>query len=65
MRERCWQCGGRLKLPLFAEVEDYDGNRLRVHKVCKAEAEKLLRPANFGPVPQSGRRVPAASPDNP
>lgn len=64
MKDRCWQCGKKLVLPHFAEVEDYDGNKLRVHKACKADAERLLRPANFGPIPETGRRMPAPSPDN-
>lgn len=60
MKERCWQCGKKLMLPHFAEVADYDGNTLRVHKRCKADAERTLRPANLGAVPEDGLRQPTA-----
>jgi hypothetical protein len=64
MKERCWQCGRKLQLPHFAQVEDYDGNVLRVHKACLADAQMLLRPPNFSDVnPESGRRMPTQSPD--
>lgn len=61
MKERCWQCGKKLALPRFAEVEDHDGNKLRVHKACKADAQRTLRPANFGDVPVDDRRMPTAA----
>ena len=59
MKEICWQCGKKLMLPYFAEVKDYDGNVLRVHKVCKPDAERVLRPPTFGETPEAGRRLPA------
>lgn len=33
---------------IYEEVNDLDGNKLRVHKVCKQETERHFRPVNFG-----------------
>jgi hypothetical protein len=53
-----WLCGKPLvptrnnpSVLHFAEVRDLDGNVLRVHKSCKADAERQFHPANFGAVP--------------
>jgi len=50
MREKCWQCGKRLQLPVFGVVHDLDGNPIRVHKVCRRNAEIALgvRKRNMG-----------------
>lgn len=63
MKDTCWQCGRKLILPYFAEVRDYDGNVLRVHKICELHAKRILRPANFGETPASGRRMPCRDSD--
>lgn len=45
MHFKCWQCGKRLVKSnttmelVFETVHDHDGNPLRVHKVCKRNAE--------------------------
>jgi hypothetical protein len=64
MNDRCWQCGKRLMLPYYAQVRDHDGNALRVHKVCLASADRMLRPARCIEVPTyDGRRPPCRDSD--
>lgn len=65
MKDRCWQCGKRLALPYFDEVRDNDSNVLRVHKVCKADAEIALG-IRRGPVESpmfDGRSEPGSNRD--
>lgn len=51
-------------LPYFAQVRDYDGNVLRVHKACLPAAQGLLRPVRFVDVPlYDGVRAPCPDSD--
>lgn len=42
--ERCWQCGGSLRQFGKPPIFDVVGDGLRVHKVCKEDALKVLTP---------------------
>lgn len=39
----CWHCGGKLKLPYFAEITDPIGNTHKIHKVCIDGAKNSFR----------------------
>jgi len=41
MRDKCWQCGGKLVRPYFEYVL-YEGRQMRVHKICKDDALKAI-----------------------
>lgn len=41
MNSVCWQCGKKL-MKTFDEIKDHDGFTIRVHKICKKDAEKAI-----------------------
>ncbi len=44
MQSFCWWCGKKLQLPFYAVIVDQLGHRQKIHKCCKADAEKEIRP---------------------
>jgi len=51
MQPFCWWCGKNLQLQHFAMVVDQLGHQHKVHKCCKADAEKEIRPVTAQPKP--------------
>lgn len=51
MQSFCWWCGKKLQLPHFATEPDQLGHQQKVHKCCKADAEKEVRPVTAQPKP--------------
>lgn len=40
----CWHCDKQLWFPHFEEVVNQNGVKVRVHKECKADALRSIRP---------------------
>lgn len=55
MQSFCWWCGKKLQLPFYTVVTDQLGHRQKIHKCCKADAEKEIRPATAQPKPANDR----------
>ena len=51
MQSFCWWCGKKLQLPFYTVVTDQLGHRQKIHKCCKPDAEKEIRPATAQPKP--------------
>jgi hypothetical protein len=49
MQSFCWWCGKKLQLPFYTVVVDQLGHQQKIHKCCKADAEKEIRPATAQP----------------
>ena len=49
MQSFCWWCGKKLQLPFYTVVTDQLGHRQKIHKCCKADAEKEIRPVTAQP----------------
>lgn len=54
MQSFCWWCGKNLKLPFYTVVTDQLGHQQKIHKCCKAGAEKEVRPVTAQPKPNAG-----------
>ena len=55
MQSFCWWCGKKLQLPFYTVVTDHLGHQQKIHKCCKADAEKEIRPATAQPKPDNGK----------
>lgn len=53
MQSFCWWCGKKLQLPFYTVVTDHLGHQQKIHKCCKADAEKEIRPATAQPKPDN------------
>lgn len=61
MQSFCWWCGKKLQLPFYTVVTDQLGHQQKIHKCCKADAEKEIRPATAQPKPANAELTGARS----